>query len=59
VERGYGEVLLDGGKKTYPLRDGFATVIPAGTPHEIVNMGQRSLKLYTLYCKDAADAFEH
>jgi len=59
VERGYGELLLDGGKKTYPLRDGFATVIPAGTPHEIVNMGQRSLKLYTLYCKDAADAFEH
>lgn len=57
VERGYGELIMGG--KVHVLRDGTAAVIPAGVKHEIINMGQRSLKLYTLYCKDSKDAFEH
>jgi mannose-6-phosphate isomerase-like protein (cupin superfamily) len=57
IERGHADLIMDG--KTFEMREGSAAVIPAGTSHEIVNMGQCPLKLYTLYCKDAADAFEH
>jgi uncharacterized cupin superfamily protein len=33
----------------YGLADGTAVVIPAGTEHNIMNSGQESLKLYTIY----------
>jgi len=57
VEQGVGHLIMDG--ITFNLRDGVAAVIPARTWHEIINMGERPLKLYTLYCKDAKEVFEH
>ena len=36
------------GEKTL-VEDDFAIVIPAGTEHNIVNIGDEALKLYTIY----------
>lgn len=48
VEAGRGTAQLDG--RDYPLQDGSALVIPAGTKHNVINTDrEESLKLYTLY----------
>ena len=47
VEEGSGEVVLDGMRTA--IRAGFAVVVPAGTNHNIINTGNVSLKLYTIY----------
>lgn len=48
IEEGEGLVVLDG--EEYPLTDGSAMVIPAGTKHNISNVSESdSLRLYTLY----------
>jgi mannose-6-phosphate isomerase-like protein (cupin superfamily) len=48
VEEGIGTARLNG--KEYPLKDGSALVIPAGTTHNIINRGKETpLKLYTIY----------
>jgi mannose-6-phosphate isomerase-like protein (cupin superfamily) len=47
VEEGMGEAVLDGVHT--PITAGFAVLVPAGTQHNIVNRGDVSLKLYTLY----------
>jgi len=47
VEQGSGEADLDGVRTA--ISTGFAVLIPAGTRHNIVNTGNESMKLYTLY----------
>jgi mannose-6-phosphate isomerase-like protein (cupin superfamily) len=48
VEAGRGTAQLNG--KDYPIHDGSALVIPAGTRHNVINTGRdEALKLYTLY----------
>ncbi len=47
VEAGQGKAILNG--QEYPLEDGSAVVIPAGTEHNIVNTSSAPLKLYTIY----------
>ncbi|OGH87522.1 MAG: cupin [Candidatus Magasanikbacteria bacterium RIFOXYC2_FULL_42_28] len=48
VETGTGRAFLSGVE--YPLADGSAVVIPAGTLHNIVNTSATDkMKLYTLY----------
>lgn len=47
VEEGDGEAVLDGVRT--PVSAGFAILIPAGTNHNIINVGDSPLKLYTLY----------
>lgn len=48
VEAGKGKAVLDG--SDYPLEDGSAVVIPAGTRHNIVNTSKTEpLKLYSIY----------
>ena len=47
VEEGTGEAVLDGVRTS--IRAGFAVVVPAGAKHNIINTGDVSLKLYTLY----------
>lgn len=47
VEAGEGSAVI--GESTYPLSDGVAIVIPSGTQHNVVNVGEMPLKLYTLY----------
>lgn len=46
-ERGKGKVLIDGNE--YEVMDGSAIVVPAGAEHNIMNVGDDDLKLYTIY----------
>jgi mannose-6-phosphate isomerase-like protein (cupin superfamily) len=47
VEKGKGEVSIDGHKSK--IKSDMAIVVPAGARHNIKNIGEKSLKLYTLY----------
>lgn len=47
IEGGEGEVFLNG--ESTKVADGFAIVVPAGTMHNVKNVGSTSLKLYTIY----------
>ncbi len=47
VEAGTGEAALDG--ETLVLTDGHAIVIPAGVRHNVRNIGENALKLYSVY----------
>ena len=66
IEKGKCKVILDGVE--HNMEDDFAVVIPAGTKHNVINIGKVELKLYSIYSpaehKDAtvhktkADALE-
>lgn len=47
VEKGKGEVWIDGVRSKIKSDD--AIVVPAGAKHNVINTGDKSLKLYTLY----------
>ncbi len=47
VEKGKGEIVIDG-KKTNVKSDD-AMLVPAGARHNVINTGDKPLKLYTLY----------
>lgn len=53
VEQGYGLVLMGSSKDKLNLQqkvqDGYAIFVPAGTWHNVVNTGNRAIKLYTIY----------
>jgi len=46
-EQGEGKAIIAG--KEYPIANGTALLVPAGTEHNIINTGSVSLKLYTIY----------
>jgi len=47
VETGEGEVWIDGASTRIKSDD--AIIVPAGARHNVVNTGDTSLKLYTIY----------
>lgn len=47
VEKGKGEVWIDGERTKIKADD--AVIVPAGARHNVVNTGQKPLRLYTLY----------
>jgi mannose-6-phosphate isomerase-like protein (cupin superfamily) len=47
IEQGSGKVVLDGVETD--IEDDYAIVIPAGTKHNVINTGNESLKLYSIY----------
>ena len=47
IEKGEGEVWIDGNRSMIKSDD--AIVVPAGARHNIVNTGEKPLRLYTLY----------
>jgi len=47
LEQGKAKVTLDG--VDHEIEDDFAVVIPAGTAHNVVNIGDNELKLYSIY----------
>lgn len=47
VEKGKGEVWIDGERSKIKSDD--AIVVPAGARHNIVNTGDKALRLYTIY----------
>jgi mannose-6-phosphate isomerase-like protein (cupin superfamily) len=75
VEEGSARVVMGPAKdkldETHELRDDWAVIVPAGTWHNVINMGKTALKLYSIYTppehppetvhktKADADAAEH
>lgn len=47
IEQGSGKAVLDG--EEYDIEDDWALVIPAGTKHNVINTGEGSMKLYSIY----------
>ena len=47
VEKGNGEVVIDG--QRHKIKDDDAIIVPAGARHNVINTGDESLNLYTLY----------
>jgi mannose-6-phosphate isomerase-like protein (cupin superfamily) len=47
VEKGKGQIVIDG--TTHNIKGDDAIVVPAGARHNLINTGEKSLKLYTLY----------
>ena len=47
VEKGKGEVLIDGVRTKIKSDD--AIIVPAGARHNVINTGEKFLKLYTIY----------
>ena len=46
-EAGIGKSVIDGVE--YPVSDGTAVIVPAGLEHNIINTGDKPMKLYTVY----------
>ncbi|HWC01827.1 MAG TPA: cupin domain-containing protein [Methylomirabilota bacterium] len=47
IEKGKGEVWIDGHRTK--IKSDMAIVVPAGARHNVKNIGEKPLKLYTLY----------
>jgi mannose-6-phosphate isomerase-like protein (cupin superfamily) len=47
IEKGKGETLIDGKRSKIKADD--AVLVPAGARHNIINTGNKPLRLYTLY----------
>ena len=47
IEKGEGKAILDGVE--HKIEDDYAIVIPAGTNHNVINTGDKEMKLYTVY----------
>lgn len=47
-EQGEAKVILNNSEE-YELPADNAVIIPAGTPHNVINTGEGELKLYSLY----------
>jgi len=47
IEEGSARVVLDG--ESHDLVSNDAVVIPEGTRHNVINIGEGKLKLYTIY----------
>jgi len=47
IESGKGKAIMNG--EEHEISDGSAVIIPAGTQHNIINMSEAAMKLYTIY----------
>lgn len=47
IEKGKGEVVIDGTRSK--IKSDAAMIVPAGSRHNILNTGDKPLRLYTLY----------
>lgn len=47
IEKGQGKVVIDGA--THKVKGGDAIIVPAGAQHNLINTGEKPLRLYTLY----------
>lgn len=47
IEKGPGEVVINGA--THPVKSGSAIIVPAGALHNLINTGDKPMRLYTLY----------
>ncbi|MFW6219664.1 MAG: cupin domain-containing protein [bacterium] len=47
IEQGKARVII--GDSEHELEDDFSFIIPAGVNHNVINIGNNDLKLYTIY----------
>ncbi len=47
VEEGEGKAII--GNEEFSLMDGSAIIVPAGSQHNVINSGEKPMKLYTVY----------
>ncbi len=47
IEQGIATAMLDG--KEVTIQEDEVLIVPAGTNHNIINRGERDLKVYTIY----------
>ena len=47
IEKGRGTITIDG--VTHKLKKGTGIVVPAGAKHNLINTGEKTMKLYTIY----------
>jgi mannose-6-phosphate isomerase-like protein (cupin superfamily) len=47
IEQGEGEIRIDGAANR--VEDDFAVIVPAGARHNVINIGDSPLRLYTIY----------
>jgi len=48
IEVGEANVIID--DKEHAVKEGYGIIIPAGVQHNVINVSQGSLKLYSVYC---------
>ena len=47
IEEGEGEIRIDGAANR--VEGDFAVIVPAGARHNVINTGEKPLRLYTIY----------
>ncbi len=47
IEQGKGRIEIDGVAQM--VKDGDAIIVPAGSTHNLINTGDKPMKIYTLY----------
>lgn len=47
IEQGYGEAVIDGVSRK--IKSGDCLIVPAGAKHNLVNSGEKPMRLYTIY----------
>ncbi|WRH62021.1 MAG: cupin domain-containing protein [Fuscovulum sp.] len=47
IEKGHGEVVIDGLR--HKIKGGDGLIVPAGAKHNLINTGDKPLRLYTIY----------
>ncbi len=49
IEQGEAKVALNNGEEEFTVKEDDVFIIPAGTWHNVINVGDKDLKLYTIY----------
>lgn len=49
VEHGQAKVVLQNGQEEFTVAEDEVFIVPAGTWHNVINTGDKDLKLYTIY----------
>jgi mannose-6-phosphate isomerase-like protein (cupin superfamily) len=49
IEQGKAKVILNSGEDEFAVSEDEVFIIPAGTWHNVINIGNVDLKLYTIY----------
>lgn len=49
VEQGKAKVIINNGQEQFMVSEDEVFIVPAGTWHNVVNISDKELKLYTIY----------
>jgi mannose-6-phosphate isomerase-like protein (cupin superfamily) len=49
IEQGEAKVVLNNGETEFTVKEDEVFIVPAGTWHNVINVSDKDLKLYTIY----------